>query len=56
MQTLLDSKHLALKKQLDELPWRVEGAYSVVKPLLSIKSEGLAIENDQAGIDHLLKI
>jgi transposase InsO family protein len=48
-QTFLDSKHLALKKQLDELPWREAAAFSVDKPLLSNQKEGLASEDDAAG-------
>lgn len=45
-QTFLDSKHLALEKQLDELPWRVGEAHSVDKSLLGNQLEGLAIEGD----------
>lgn len=45
-QTWLDSKHLALEKQLDELPWREGAAYSIDKPLLSQNQEGLAREDD----------
>ena len=48
-QTFLDSKHLALEKQLDELPWREGAASSNDKPLLSSKNEGLALEDDAAG-------
>lgn len=44
-ETLLSSKHLALEKQLDQLPWRVEETYSVDKSLLSNKREGLATED-----------
>ena len=45
-QTFLDSKHLALEKQLDELPWREAAASSVDKTLLSHPLEGLASEED----------
>ena len=48
-QTFTDNAHLALKKQLDELPWREGAASSVDKPLLGHKSEGLASEDDAAG-------
>jgi len=47
-QTFLDSKHLALEKQLDELPWREGAASSNDNPLLSSKNEGLALEDDAA--------
>lgn len=45
-QTLLESKHLALEKQLDELPWREGAASSMDKTLLGNPSEGLASEED----------
>lgn len=46
-QTFLDSKHLALKKQLDELPWReASAASSIGNPLLGTKTEGLPSEDD----------
>ena len=48
-ETFIDSKHLALEKQLDELPWRAGEAHSIDKTLLSHKNEGLAIEGDSAG-------
>ena len=48
-QTFLDSKHLALEKQLDELPWREGAASSKDNPLLSSKNEGLALEDDAVG-------
>jgi len=48
-QTLLDSRHLALKKQLDELPWRAAAASSVDKTLLSHQTEGLTNGDDAAG-------
>ena len=48
-QTMLDSKHLALEKQLDQLPWRVAEAHSIDKSLLGNQSEGLAIEGDFVG-------
>ena len=56
-QTFLDSKHLALEKQLDELPWREGAASSNDKPLLNSKNEGLALEDDAAGRhDRTVKI
>lgn len=48
-QTLQDSKHLALEKQLDELPWREAAASSVDKPLLGNQKEGLASDDDAHG-------
>jgi transposase InsO family protein len=45
-QTFLDSKHLALEKQLDQLPWRAGEAHSIDKSLLGNQIEGLAIEGD----------
>lgn len=48
-QTLLDSRHLALKKQLDELPWRAAATSSVDKTLLSHQTEGLTNGDDAAG-------
>ncbi len=42
-------KHLALEKQVDELPWRVAEARSLDKTLLSNQSEGLARERDAQG-------
>lgn len=44
--TFMKSKHLALEKQVDELPWRVAEARSIDKTLLSNQSEGLARERD----------
>lgn len=48
-QTLLDSRHLALKKQLDELPWRAAATSSMDKTLLSHQTEGLTNGDDAAG-------
>lgn len=48
-ETLLSSKHLAMEKQLDQLPWRDSEASSIDKSLLGNKSEGLAIEDDSVG-------
>ena len=45
-QTMLDSKHLALEKQLDQLPWRVAEDHSIDNALLKTQSEGLASEGD----------
>ena len=43
-QTFLDSKHLALEKQLDQLPWRAAEDHSIDKSLLGNQAEGLASE------------
>ena len=48
-QTFLDSKHLALEKQLDQLPWRVDEAHSIEKSLLSNQVEGFTSEGDSRG-------
>ncbi len=48
-QTMQDSKHLALEKQLDQLPWRAAEDHSIEKSLLSNQDEGLAIEGDSVG-------
>lgn len=46
MQTFVDSRHLALEKQLDELPWR-EGAASFNDKIpLGNKNGELALEDD----------
>lgn len=45
-QTFTDSIDLALKKQLDELPWREDAASSIDQPLLSNKDEGWTKEDD----------
>ena len=45
-ETFLASKHLALEKQLDQLPWRTNEASSLDKSLLSNPSEGLTSEDD----------
>ena len=47
-QTLEDSKQLALEKQVDELPWRVEAAFSIGKPAYD-PTVGLPIEDDAVG-------
>jgi len=52
-QTFIDSKHLALDKQLDQLPWRAEEAHSFDKTLLGTKTEGLANEGDSVGSSNL---
>ena len=46
MQTFLESKDLALKKQMDELPWREAAASSIDKALLGNPMEGMASEDD----------
>lgn len=48
-QTFIESKHLSLEKQLDQLPWREAEDHSVDKSLLGTKSEGLASEGDSEG-------
>ena len=47
--TFIQTKHLALDKQLDELPWRAAEARSIDKSLLSNKDEGVARERDAQG-------
>jgi len=47
-QTLLDSKQLALEKQVDELPWRGEAASSIGKPAYE-PTPGWPIEDDAVG-------
>ena len=47
--TFIQSKHLALEKQIDQLPWREAEAHSMDKTLLSNQSEGLASEGDSMG-------
>jgi len=48
-QTFQENVPLALKKQLDELPWRQAATSSDDKALLSNKEEGLASEDDAVG-------
>ena len=45
-QTFMESKHLALEKQIDQLPWRVDAASSLDNPPLSSKNGVLAKEDD----------
>lgn len=45
-ETFLQSKYLALEKQIDELPWRVEAASSLDNPPLGSQSGALAKEDD----------
>lgn len=47
--TMLESKHLALEKQLDRFPWMEGETFSNDKSLLSNQSEGLADENGSVG-------
>ena len=47
-QTFLESKHLALEKQLDQLPWRKGFESSLDKSLLSHKTEGLVKEDEMS--------
>lgn len=42
--TFIQSKHLALEKQIDELPWRAGEAHSIDMTLLGNQNEGLAGE------------
>jgi hypothetical protein len=51
-QTFLESKHLALEKQLDQLPWSRANEFSLTKSLLENPSEGLVNENDMAGVSN----
>ena len=48
-ETFLESKHLAIEKQLDHLPWRDGETFSSDKSLLRNQSEGLADENGSVG-------
>ncbi len=48
-ETYMSTKHLALDKQVDQLPWKETEASSIDKPLLSIKMEGLEMEDDSSG-------
>ena len=50
-ETFIKSKHLALEKQLDRLPWREDKDRSSGNPLLSSKSEGLVEERDLGSRD-----
>ena len=52
-QTFLDNAPLALKKQLDELPWREGAASSIDKPLIGNNSEGMASEDDAVSKPNL---
>jgi len=45
-QTFLDSKYLALEKQIDQTPWRAGAASAKDKLLLSNQSEELALVDD----------
>lgn len=47
-QTFLDTVHLALEKQLDELSWRQGAASRLDKSLSSNQNEGLASRDDAA--------
>ncbi|UZS00039.1 IS481 family transposase (plasmid) [Chondrinema litorale] len=49
--TFMESKHLALEKQLDRLPWREDKDRSSGNPLLSSKPEGLVEERDLGSRD-----
>lgn len=51
-ETFEKSKHLALEKQVDELPWRAAEARSIDKTLLSNQSEGLDRERDAQGAQN----
>lgn len=53
MQTFVDSRHLALEKRLDELPWRVDAASSNDKLPLSIKKVELTLEDDAMSTEQL---
>lgn len=45
-QTFIQSKHLALEKQVDQLPWRAAESPSPDNPLSSHESEGLVGEGE----------
>lgn len=47
-QTFLESKHLALEKQIKNVPWSADESSTIDNPLLSKKNEGLAIEDDSS--------
>lgn len=49
LQTFIETKHLALEKQIDHLPWKQSETFSSDKSLLSNQSEGLAGENGAVG-------
>jgi len=46
--TFIQSKHLALEKQVAALPWRTGEARSTDKPLISNQSEGWAKNRDSS--------
>ena len=48
-QTLIQSKHLSLEKEINGLPWRVAEGHSIDKSLLRHQGEGLAIEGPSQG-------
>lgn len=48
-QTFLETKQLALDRQIDNLPWKDGETFSSDKSLLSHQSEGLANENGSVG-------
>lgn len=52
-QTFLDSKYLALEKQIDQAPWRAGAASAKDKLLISHQSEELALEDDAASKQNL---
>lgn len=45
-QTFMESKHLAVEKQIKNVPWRAAEASSLDNPLLGNQQEGLAREDD----------
>lgn len=47
-QTFLESKHLALEKQIKNVPWSVGESSSIDNPLLSKNLEGLARDDDSS--------
>ncbi len=53
MQTLEDSRHLALEKRLDQLPWRAGAASANDKLPLSNKNGELALEDDASRSEQL---
>lgn len=48
-QTLVQSKHLSLEKEIDKLPWRAAEVHSIDKSSLQDPREGLTIEGASLG-------
>jgi len=54
-QTFMESKHLAIEKQIKNVPWREEESSSIDNPLLGCQPEGLAIEDDSRVEKNMLQ-